>query len=86
MEETSLMKRTLKWTLALLGASVAWVGVTSLISVLVLSLALGDSDKGEKDHAKPATPAAKPATDGAPPKRGQDSTPREENPLRSRNG
>jgi hypothetical protein len=78
-EESDLFRKTMKLTLALLGASVLWVGTVSLGSVLVVSRVLPVPE----GVTKPATPAPKPASSDGPSRSG---APQEDPPTRRRNG
>jgi hypothetical protein len=73
MTEDSLMKQTLKWMGGLLGASILWVGGLSLVSLLIVHLALGGSPASPSEAPAAAgtsatTPGAKPASSVAPTK------------------
>jgi hypothetical protein len=90
MTEDSLMKQTLKWMAGLLGASILWVGGLSLVSLLVVHLALGGSAASPTDSpattgTSATTPGAKPASSVAPPS-GTDKRPSDDPPAKRRFG
>jgi hypothetical protein len=76
MENTTIWKRTLACTGALLGISAAWVGIVCLGSLLIVGHALPE----------PASPA--PAASPASPREPVPARPptRDELPAKSRNG
>lgn len=79
MEESNVVRRTLKLTAMLLGVSVLWVGSVTLGSVLAVSAAL-PSPGGV---TTPATPAPKPASSDGPSRSGPVG---EDPPTKRRNG
>lgn len=93
MTEDSLMKQTLKWMAGLLGVSILWVGGLSLVSLLVVHLALGSSPASPGDTSattgatgtSATTPGAKPASSVAPPS-GTDKRPSDDPPAKRRFG
>ena len=80
-EEQSILRKTLVWTGALLGASILWVSVLSGASLLVVSRVLPEAPPSSV--TKPATPGAKPAS-SEPPSRGAPA--QEDAPTKRRNG
>ncbi|MCC6648016.1 MAG: hypothetical protein IT374_20920 [Polyangiaceae bacterium] len=76
-EEAPLLKRTLMFTGAMLGATILWVGVVSTASLLIVSRALPSAD--ETPATSPATPPAKPASSTP-------ARPPEDRPEKKRNG
>ncbi|MCS6901650.1 MAG: hypothetical protein RMJ98_18595 [Myxococcales bacterium] len=79
MQEENLFRKTMKLTTLLLMASVLWVGLVTLGSVLAVSRALPEQD----GLTKPATPAPKPASSDGPSRSGPS---KEDPPTRRRNG
>lgn len=75
MSEQSILKQTLVWIAALLGASILWVGMLSLSSVLVVSRVLPEAPGGSRETVtspvtSPTTPGAKPASSEPPSRTG----------------
>ena len=80
-DDQSILRKTVTWTAALLGASILWVSLLSGASLLVVWKALPDSSA--TGATNPATPTPKPAS-SEPPSR--TSPAHEDAPTKRRNG
>ncbi len=80
MQQQSLVRRSLVWAGTLLGISIAWVGLLSVISVLVADRLVLSLEAG-RGHSTADTSTSRPQTDVAP--KPDRSVPRVDKPLTS---